>query len=62
MSEEEARMRHEDEIRNRLRPVCSHMKEEMFEELVKKIAENDRKALARTAIRFEPRDVTPDII
>jgi hypothetical protein len=38
------------------------MKEEMFEELVKKIAENDRKALARTSIRFEPRDVTPDVI
>ena len=55
-------MRHEDEIRNRLRPVCSHMQEEMFEELVKKIAENDRKALARASIRFEPRDTTPDVI
>ena len=62
MSEDEARMRHEDEIRNRLRPVCSHMKEEVFEELVRKIAENDRKALARASIRFEPQDVSPDIV
>jgi hypothetical protein len=38
------------------------MKEEMFEELVRKIAENDRKALARTSIRFEPRDTTPEVI
>ena len=62
MSDEEARMRHEDEIRNRLRPVCGHMKEEMFEELVRKIAENDRKALARTSTRFEPRDTSPEAI
>ena len=54
-------MRHEEEIRNRLRPVCSHMQEDVFEELVKKIAENDRKALARASIRFGPRETGPDV-
>ena len=35
------------EISARLRPVCQHMDEAMFDELVDKIAENERRALKR---------------
>jgi hypothetical protein len=36
------------QIRRRLRLICAHMEENVFEELVAKIAENELKALHRS--------------
>lgn len=40
------------EIRARLQPVCGHMSDNMFDELVEKIALNEKRALQRGAEKW----------
>jgi hypothetical protein len=47
--EEDLLQRMKADIRARLRPVCEHMSENVFEELVEKIALNEKRALQRSA-------------
>lgn len=39
-------------LRNRLRPVCSHMREDEFETLVDEIAQRERKWERRSNLRI----------
>lgn len=39
-------------LRNRLRPVCSHMREDEFEDLVVEIAERERRWERRSNLRI----------
>ena len=50
--EEDLQQRMKADIRARLRPVCEHMSETVFEELVEKIALNEKRALQRSAEKW----------
>jgi hypothetical protein len=46
------------EIRARLKPVCLHMDDQMFEDLVEKVAMNERRAIQRAGEKFGPSGLT----
>lgn len=54
MVEDDVIARMKAEIRARLQPVCGHMDDQMFEDLVDKVAMNERRALQRAGERFGP--------
>ena len=58
MAEDETIARMKAEIRARLQPVCGHMDEKMFEDLIDKVAMNERRALQRAGERFGPTGLT----
>ncbi len=52
MDQDEVLARMKAEIRARLQPVCGHMSEAMFEELVDKIAVTEKRSLQRNADKW----------